>query len=321
MPPLTLKPSPLAAAVEKFGARTAVGSVLRSAEWEDVALGLRERAFWSAGVEHAGLLQGMKDRLAQALQQARDPETGAFMGKERFIVEARRIASEAGLGTGGKGDWRNLKDVTSVARLGLIYDMNTRQATGYARRKADLTAGALDAAPAYEFIRLTPKRVPREDWPDRFREACDESGDEAALSVLDSTGRMMALKTSEVWENLSRFGTPWAPFDYGSGMGLRSVPRAEAEGVGLIAPDEAVEPGDTEQRFNDKLEASVADLDTETRDALRIAFGPQIAIEGDRVRWQADVSSYTEIGSETDDGFAIREMIRSVFKRKRKKAA
>ena len=314
---LLVQPTPLAAAVEKFSARTPVGSVLRSAEWADMPLALRERAFFSAGVEHAQLLQGMKDRLAQSLQMARDPETGAFMGKERFIIEARRIAAEAGLGTQGQGDWRNLKDISSVARLGLIYDMNTRQATGYARRKTDLSAGALDAAPAYEFVRLTPRRVPRADWTDRFREACEEAGDERALAVLNQTGRMMALKTSDVWEKLSRFDVPWAPFDYGSGMGLRSVPRAQAEAVSLIDPDEPVEPGDTEERFNAKVEASAEGLDLETRQALQTAFGPQIDIEGDRVRWQDDASSYDAIGAMSEAGAAIRDMIRSVFKRRK----
>lgn len=46
-------------------------------------------------------------------------------------------------------------------------------------------------------------------------------------------GRMVALKSAPVWTNLSRFGRPYPPFDYGSGMGMEDIGREEAVELGL----------------------------------------------------------------------------------------
>ena len=66
------QPAPLPEAVEKLSAKTVVGSVLRTAEWAQIPVELRDSAFFSAGVTSAQLLQSMKDRLETAISMGRE---------------------------------------------------------------------------------------------------------------------------------------------------------------------------------------------------------------------------------------------------------
>ena len=52
---------------------------------------------------------------------------------------------------------------------------------------------------------------------------------------------MVALINHPGWSRLSRFGTPWPPFDYSSGMGVESVSRKEAVALGVIGPDDMLQ--------------------------------------------------------------------------------
>jgi hypothetical protein len=278
---------PIQAAVEKFGARTPVGSALRSAEWAKMPLAFRERAFWSAGVENVRAVQTMHNELLADLAMERD-DTGRFRSRATFVAKVRSMVAglrnEAGglradLGDradGRIGDPRSLTDLASRARAGLIYDMAVRSSAGYARWQTDNDPDILDAFPAQELIRILP-RLKERDWPAKWE---DKGG------VLLDGDRMAALKTDPIWMKISRFGTPWPPFDYGSGMGLRDLDREEAETLGLIQPGDRMKPVQQED-FNAALVASVADLAPAFRDMLQSLMGPKVAIDGDRAKWVA----------------------------------
>ncbi|NLE66722.1 MAG: hypothetical protein GX608_04795, partial [Lentisphaerae bacterium] len=83
------------------------------------------------------------------------------------------------------------------------------------------------------------------------------------------------------------FGTPWPPFDYGSGMGVESVSRKEAVALGLLGPDDHVESAEAE--FNAALEASVKDVPPEWRAKLQAEFGDQVVFKGDTASWQGNL--------------------------------
>lgn len=277
---------PIQAALAKFGEKTAIGSVLRSDEWKEMSLAFRERAFFSAGVENMKALQTMQQELSADLAMARD-ESGAWRDRSSFIGKVRQMVgnlrAEAGglradLGdfNGRVGDSKSLTDLASRARAGLIYDQQIRSANGYARWQNDLDPDILDAFPAQELVRVLPRKTQR-DWPTRWREA----GGKLAQ------GRMVALKTDPIWTKLSAFGTPWPPFDYGSGMGVADLDRAEAEDLGLLAPGAEVLPVQGKQ-FNDDLQASVANLSPMFADALKMIFGQQIEIKGSFAHWAGD---------------------------------
>lgn len=280
---------PLKDAVEKISAKTPVGSTLRTAEWERVPLALRERAQFSAGVESVRLLQAIQDRISGEIAQRREQLGGgneATFDRSSFIDAIREIGREEGLTPQDPDKVGGLQDITSIRRLGLIYDTQIAQAQGYARWKLDQTEGGLLLWPASEFTRVESRADPREDWPKRFAEAAQAVGDDDALRIQRETGRMIARKDSPLWSALSRFGTPWPPFDFGSGMGLEDIDREEALELGLISPGE--QPQSSEQEFNDGLQASVKGLSPELIDKLKEQFGKQIRIEGETAWWRGD---------------------------------
>ena len=269
-----VKPTPIAAAVAELDARSPIRSTLRTAEWADVPLALRRRAFFSAGVDWAQFLDASKDKLAVALALRKEQTARgtAHVDRSSFIGDLRKQVLAAGQGKGT--DPRDLTDLASRARLGLIYDMQTQSATGFARFKFEQGPAVLNAFPAQELLPSTA-RNPRDDWEPRWIRA--------GGALVD--GRLVALKTDPIWSAISRFGTPWTPFDFGSTRQLRDLDRAEAQALGLIRPDQELEPIDA--AFDQDMQASVTDLAPDTLSALQAAFGDQIQIRDGKAQWRA----------------------------------
>lgn len=276
--PAELSFNPIAGAVEKLAARRPVGSALRTEDWAQMPLALRERAQFSAGVESVRVMAAIQDKLEKAAamlrEQAAHGEAGVNAGS--FIADIKRVLREEGIAPGAGG----LTDITSARRLKLIYDFQREAAAEYARWKASQDPVALDNFPAQEFLRVESRQAPR-DWAPRWDMAFApfEGATRAA------SGRMVALKNHPGWRALSRFGTPWPPFDFGSGMGVEDVAREEAVALGVIRPDETLVPAEAD--FNADLEASVTDLPTAWQGALQSLFGDQVVISGGRARWAA----------------------------------
>jgi hypothetical protein len=120
-----------------------------------------------------------------------------------------------------------------------------------------LDADVVEAFPAQELVRISPRQVPR-DWPRRWREAGGK---------LQEDGRMIALKTDGIWKRLSRFGNPYPPFDFRSGMGVEDIDRAEAEALGLLGPDDVLMPNVAEHE--EMLAASMRGISPDLRKDLK----------------------------------------------------
>jgi len=185
----------------------------------------------------------------------------AFVNRDSFIADLRQVAREQGIGTGTGG----LTDVQSSARLGLIYDMQIKQARNYVNWKTDQNPYILDAFPAQELLRVE-ERVNKRDWRSRW----------IAAGGKIYNGFMLALKNDPIWVNISAFGTPWPPFDWGSGMGVRDVSRRSALELGLLAPDQRIEPDD--MGFNDNLEVDISALAPAFVEQLSNLFGTLVKI-------------------------------------------
>ena len=262
--------------------KTPVGSVLRSRDWESIPLALRQRAQFSAGVTSAQLLQMIQDQLtgelSQSVETLPDGRT-RFRDRDTFINRLRDLGRKLGLDQLVDPAKRGtLQDITSVPRLGLIHDMQVSQANEFARWKMDQSEGALLLYPAQEFKRIESRREPRRTWLQRWADAGGELFD----------GRMIALKGAETWQRLSRFGTPWPPYDYGSGMGIEDISRDEAIRLGVISESDAAQPQTPSRSdFNEYLEASVTDLDSRTQQQLKSYFGEQVEITNGRAQWRA----------------------------------
>ena len=119
----------------------------------------------------------------------------------------------------------------------------------------NLSPEAIDEYPALELRRMFQRDVPRgfrsgpkgqliavpgDDWPSRWEAAGGELFD----------GRMIALKSDDVWQNLGdgeggyddTLGNPFPPFAFNSGFMTVDISRAEAVELGLIGADEAAKP-------------------------------------------------------------------------------
>lgn len=241
MPNLSVSLASDPKAVSRFEGRRAAPSTRTSAEWERVAPALREKCFFSARVNDAEVLGKMRELIGKAVDSSKRNPNEALVSQDKFISEMKSFLASRGYTMGGS----KLTDITSRRRLGLIYDMNVQEAREYARYVRGQDADALDMYPAQEFVRVESRRVPRTDWPMRWRAAGGKI----------RGGRMVALKSDPVWTNLSRFGRPYPPFDYGSGMGVEDIDREEAVELGLLPDDE---PDDEIPDFDIALEAEVS---------------------------------------------------------------
>lgn len=180
------------------------------AEAEDaIRADVFDSAFFSANVEDCRLLADMRDFLAASA----DAEAGKT--REAFVKTFQERLGGDITSTGGK-----ITDISSTRRLELIFDTQTARLAGRLRM-ASVLAGA-SVAPYAELYRAEPRREPR-DWPARWR-AC---GGELY------NGRMIAPIASDIWLRISAFGDPYPPFDFNSGMSVRSILSAEAEALGI----------------------------------------------------------------------------------------
>lgn len=135
-------------------------------------------------------------------------------------------------------------------------------ARGAGRFVAENDPAFVDEFPAWELQRVYDRDVPRgfqrgpkgalipvpnDDWPSRFRDACAAAGDSRSLQVLEKTGRMVALKSSGVWEELGNnrddtLGNPFPPFAFNSGYDWDQVSIEDCVELGLMNKGEKPEP-------------------------------------------------------------------------------
>lgn len=282
---ISTKPMPLPAAVRRLESKTPVATRLNTAQLQQVELGVLDRAFFSARVEDIRIVAAMQARIADALSLTRR-DGGAFMSRDKFINDMRAFLGAA------PGDSGDLTDITSSKRLGLIYDMNVEEAREYGRWLAGQDPVLLAAYPCRELVRVESRVVPRgwrkgpggliampeESWPARWQ----------ANGGRFFAGRMIARVDDPIWSAISRFGRPWPPFDFMSGMGLVDVDVDEAERLGVITPGESPPPPDR-RGFNDGLQASLPDATPEALAQLRRSFGSDIAADPTgQITWEGN---------------------------------
>lgn len=252
-----------------------VSSGLNTAGWSTIQVGLRDRAFFSSQVTEAKILHAMRQNVAELVAGGKSPsevrrDLRAYLGS---------IGYDAGENRG------TIKDLTTKARLDVMMKTNADQAKGYASHLRATTTGAILAFPAYELVRVQQRKLPR-NWDARWMNAAKAVGFDGVSRDLS---RKIALKTSPIWAQLSRFGNPFPPFDFNSGMGVRDVPKSVCREIGLLGPNEQPEipqPPD----FNGNLTAQVP-MRNDDPEAIRLKeiFGDQIRFDGNTVHWQGEL--------------------------------
>lgn len=274
-------------ALSKLASRREVAADLSSGQWAEVPLALRERAFFSARVTNAHLLQGLKSKVETLLKPEPklrpdgtpytagiDPATARLEIKELLKSIGYQPAEE---------DRGTIKDLSTDARINLQLKQNVESAQGHGNWLQGQAEGVIDAFPAQELYRLESREEPR-DWETRWNGARGELG--PASTASDARIAMVALKSDPIWEKISAFGVPWPPFDYNSGMWVRDVDRARAEELGVIEPGESAASG--VEDFNATLKSSVRDLDPEVLKSLKEALGPDVQVKDGGIWWKQD---------------------------------
>lgn len=280
MPSLDIH-SPLQAAVGQMAARRVTPSGMTSREWELLPAEIRLRAMFSSQVEHERTLSEMQDRMRDSLANVK--RDGATMDRSRFIEEMHGIIRQSGYKRPADVKKGSLRDLKSSRRLGLIWDMNVAQARGYARWAADMTPEGLENEPCYELIRVM-NRAEIRDWPAIWKAAGGKfyDGEGSNDDYPFAPGRMIAKKTDPIWRMISRFGTPWPPFDWGSGMGLRGLGRDESDALGITRPEEVLEPETAP--FNTAVKSNVRGISAEGRQRVLDTLAGDVEIVGDEIR-------------------------------------
>jgi len=256
-------------AIKRITQSTPVGSVLRTRDWEQIVPAeLRNQSLYSSGVESIRVLDAVKSKLAASVSQMRErvAKGEALVTRDSFVADLKDTLAQEGLGTGEGG----LTDISSARRLRLIYDTQVDRAHAYAQHVAGQDPDLLDAVPAQELVRIEDRSAPR-DWRARWTQA---GGKLVA-------GRMVALKSDPIWAAISRFGTPFPPFDFGSGMGVRDVNLEEAQQLGLLRPGERPTPAPN----TGMGDISESDLGPEKMAQLRLIFGDQVNVQDGAVRF------------------------------------
>ncbi|MEI7912721.1 MAG: hypothetical protein WCK77_24100 [Verrucomicrobiota bacterium] len=141
----------------------------------------------------------------------------------------------------------SIRDLSSDKRLNFIIDTQVRLMQGRGQQLLGQQPAALRNFPAFELVRIASRRAPRK-WggieqghPGQkldTRERWEIAGGKM-------TGlRMIALKGDPVWGELGGSGNfddaldvDYPPFAFNSGMGWRTVTRAECLRLGVTGPD------------------------------------------------------------------------------------
>ena len=247
---------------------------MNSAAWSEVSAALRDRAFFSSRVESVRFLETCRTRIAEMLANKPNAE-GAITSRAQVVSDIMRAARESGIAQGTE----RLTDPGSVARANVIIDTNAGMAAGYAKAIQSNSYGARLAFPAQELVRIEERQVPR-SWQNIWR---------SHGGKIYPGGRMIALKEDPIWSAISRFGTPYPPFDFNSGMGVDDVSYEEALELGVLPSKNYQPPKESPlENFNASLEAELTmDRKSDAFHALREAFGDQIVQVDGKVKWRS----------------------------------
>lgn len=262
---------------------------MSSADWEVMSAGIKDRAFWVSRCESIDFIDTCHKTIADLLNSAKTGE-GATMSRAEAVSAIMQSARNNGLDTGSA----SITNHGSVARANVIIDTNAGMAAGYASAVQSNSYGARLAFPAQELVRIEERQVPRE-----WRHIWTQHGGQLY------GGRMIALKGDPIWVAISRFGTPYPPFDFNSGMGVEDVSFEEAVSLGVI--DDDYQPPKTSpiDDFNGKIEASMtmSGPDDEKLRHLREIFGDQIQYNKHTKRAVFDGAMIHDVAKKVGDDF------------------
>lgn len=253
MPTLLDKINPFAGAVQALVRRKALPTQLDSAALRQLGADFHRNNLVSAKTLITDLLDGYKDAVGSIINPvtvkradrvtADNPEGYVTEGYDPATARLKIKELQKSLGM-QPGDG-SITDLTSDARINLVIKTNVELAQGAGNFLQGNDPAVIAGFPAQELYRLEARKVERE-WPTRWRNAAQTVGDVDAARVAEETGRMIALKSSPIWQELGNaedgLGNPYPPFAFNSGMWVEDVDYAEAVQLGLLDKGETAQP-------------------------------------------------------------------------------
>lgn len=257
---------PFAEAVAALQEKGLLPTDLSSAQLRELDAALRRQSIFSAHTTILGYLQ----RIQEVIESIINPKQAERDGQDETVTEGFNPATARQelrntlkfYGYAAEpGEEGTIKDLASDGRLNLVVNTNTELAQGAgAFIRQNFAPEVVDEYPALELVRFEAREHPRnwsgdEDGDDkslmagfasRWMQAAQIAGDADAAACLENNDRMVALKSSAIWQALGDFddglGNPFPPFAFNSGMWTQEVSRADAEDLGLLDKGEKAEP-------------------------------------------------------------------------------
>lgn len=237
---------PFQEAVTDLLGKNVLPTNLGSAELRQLDQALKRQSLFSARTTLTSYLDEVKSTVESLI----NPKQVLRAGETQTVTEGFNPATARAtlrdklkaLGySATPGEEGTIKDLASDARLDLVIKTNTELAQGAGRMIQMNDPAVLDGFPAQELVRYDQKDEPR-DWKTRWRTAAAVANDPGAAAALELQGRMVALKSSGIWQALGdgaggfddTLGNPFPPFAFNSGMWVESVSREDAMDLGLI---------------------------------------------------------------------------------------
>lgn len=247
--------NPFTEAIAHWLAKEKMPTDKSSQDLKELDAGTRRQALFSARTLDEHYLDDIRDKVESILHPTQETRPGQTQTVTVGLNKAyARQALKQSLKDGGylpsEEDKGTIKDLSSDARLNLVINTNVQNAQGAgAFVKQNESADEVDLFPALELYRLEEKEKPR-DWETRWNLAAQECGDTDAAACLANSGRMVALKDSEIWQALGDgaggfddgLGNAYPPFAFNSGMWTDNVSRKDATELGLLDEGEPAQP-------------------------------------------------------------------------------
>jgi len=203
-----------------------------------------------------------KDKISEFSEKVGELLKGALN-----TAQSKAGATEGGTRATARGQLLEFLDGATGENIGETMNLDfflripMEVAAGAAQKLAQNWDGErIEAYPGLEFRRVYEREVPRgsekdpagpeNSWdPDRWQAACEEAGDDDALAAFESSGRMVALKSSGVWQALGdgaggyddTLGNDFAPFAFNSGFDTDELAYDECVELGLLEEGEKPE--------------------------------------------------------------------------------
>jgi hypothetical protein len=257
---------------------------------------LREQSFFSAQTVYADHLTNTRDDITKALDGGMSPA--------QIRTNMKRRLNE--LGYQPDPDKRgSLEDLSSDMRTALIINQNTQRAQGYAKWRSLQDDDTLQDFPALELYRAI-SRTKERDWRTRWNEARAQlgEGNTTATYATSKEGPFIALVNDPIFALVSRFGSPYDPLDYNTGMRQRPISRAKAKAAGVILDTELATELAKPARdpMQEVTSSSVEGMDEGIVREWVKSFGDRATVSGGRVYVAPAASVVDQVASAAKAG-------------------